>query len=56
MDGLRFSYFGAEPCVGSKMAQSSPMFALLANPNPPTSPEKASLMMSPNMLLVTMTP
>ena len=54
--GSSFSYFGAEPCVGSKTATSFPMFALQANPRPPTRPAKPSDTMSPNMLPETITP
>ena len=40
-------YFGADPCVASKTAACSPMFAPGATPSPPTSPAVRSLMMSP---------
>ena len=35
-------YFGAEPCVGSNSAQSSPIFAPGATPRPPTRPAQRS--------------
>ena len=38
IEGSSFSYFGAEPWVGSKTATSSPMFAEHAKPSPPTRP------------------
>ncbi len=54
--GSSSAYFGAEPCVGSKTATSSPMLPEAAKPSPPTSPAKASLITSPNRLLATITP
>jgi hypothetical protein len=56
MGGSSFSYFGAEPCVGSNTATSSPTLPEHANPRPPTRPAKASDAMSPNMLPATITP
>jgi 4-hydroxybenzoate polyprenyltransferase len=52
----RPAYLGAEPCVGSKMAKSSPMLPLEAKPSPPTNCAARSDTMSPNMLLDTNTP
>jgi hypothetical protein len=56
MGGSSSAYFGADPCVGSNTATSSPMFPEQANPSPPTSPANASEMMSPNMFPATSTP
>jgi len=55
IDGSRSAYLGADPCVGSNTATSSPMFAEQAKPRPPTRPAKASDTMSPNMLPATIT-
>ncbi len=49
------AYLGAEPWTASKMATSLPMLAEGAKPSPPISAELRSLMMSPFMLVVTMT-
>ena len=56
MGGLSSAYFGAEPCVGSNTATSSPMLPEAAKPRPPTSPAKASEMTSPNRFEATITP
>jgi len=55
MGGFSSAYLGADPCVGSKTATSSPMLPEAANPSPPTSPAKASERMSPNRFEATMT-
>ena len=39
--GSSFSYFGAEPCVGSKTATSSPMLALAREAQPADQPGEA---------------
>src|SRR5258708_35991769 len=48
MGGVNSAYFGADPCVGSNTATSSPMLPEAANPGPPTTPANASERMSPN--------
>src|SRR5207302_9976828 len=50
MGGFNSAYFGAEPCVGSNTATSSPIFPDAAKPNPPTNPAKASDKISPKRL------
>ena len=49
------AYFGAEPCTASRIATSFPMFAEGAWPRPPIDAEDRSLMMSPFMLVATIT-
>src|ERR1051326_7254221 len=54
--GANSAYLGADPCVGSNTATSSPILPEAANPSPPISPAKASEITSPNKFEATTTP
>ena len=54
--GFNSAYLGADPCVGSNTATSSPILPDAANPSPPTRPANASEITSPNRFEATTTP